>query len=110
MQEDELLEAFSSFTKPHEYSLLQELVSATPKRLYKCWYLLVLACRFRDFRAVVVSLLNLLQEECTKKAKISKLKGFKGTREQEIEILSGFYLKSEVAKMPKWFKEEAWKI
>lgn len=110
MQEQELVSVFSNFAKPQEFSLLQELVSATEKRLYESWYLLVLSCTFRDFRAIIKSLFALLDKECEKKAKVSKLKEFKGSREQEIEILHAFWLKKEMAKMPEWFKEEVWKI
>lgn len=109
MQEDELVSAFSNLAKPQEFSLLQELVSATEKRFYKSWYLLVLSCAFKDFRAIIKCLFRLLQEECEKKAEVSKLKGFKGSREQEKEVLCAFWLKTEITKMPKWFKEEVWK-
>lgn len=109
MKEEEIIKIFTSFCKPQEFPLIQELVSTTEKRLLKSWYLLFLTYDFRDFKAIVKSLFALLEKESKKKAEVSKIKSFKGSREQEKQILSAFWLEKQIQKMPEWFKGWVWK-
>lgn len=91
MNAEMLLEAFSPLVKKVDIPLLLELVQNTPEMYYQKWYLQVLSFDFKSLSAIIKALKLILEQEAEKKAKLGKIKGYKGSREQEIAILKNFF-------------------
>ncbi|RDU51401.1 hypothetical protein CQA49_09670 [Helicobacter sp. MIT 00-7814] len=89
-----------------EFEKLEELLSTLDSCVLEELFLRVCANEdFPNFKKIINALREILIQKATNQALKAKIKAYKGSSEQEQNLLRTFFLKNEVANAPQWFKE-----